>query len=381
MEQQIPFPVEEYRRRLDQVRARMTEQGLSALALTTPDNIFYLTGYQTFGSALQFLLVTLDRDPYFVLRTLESHLISYTTWVKQFRTYDDTDDPIALMVDALQTFGLGGQSVGVEEGSGSLTVTLSRRLMEGAGDIKFTNGTGVVESCRVVKSDLEIALIRKAAGLTCIGMQAAIDAVKAGVTENDVAAEAFAAMTVAGAEWLAADPIVTSGYRSGIPHTTFARRRLESGDAVLIELGANYHRHFGPLMRSCTVGPATPAVQRMHDACLEALEASLNVIKPGITAGEAHDACQRVIDKYGYTEQFKKRLGYSVGIGFKSWSEGHIIDLKGGDQRILQAGMVFHMPPALRLVPEYGVGLSETIVVTERGCECLTQFPRTLFAK
>ena len=119
----------------------------------------------------------------------------------------------------------------------------------------------------------------------------------------------------------------------------------------------------------------------MYAACREGLEAAMAAIKPGITSGDAHQACQEVIDSYGYTDYFRKRLGYSVGIGLRTWSEGDVMDLKGGDERVLQAGMVFHMPPALRKPWQLGVGLSETIVVTDSGCEPLGSLSRELYSR
>jgi Xaa-Pro dipeptidase len=83
--------------------------------------------------------------------------------------------------------------------------------------------------------------------------------------------------------------------------------------------------------------------------------------------------------KKGYYEYFKKRLGYSVGIGFPpGWGEGHIFDLKQDDPREIKAGMVFHIPPAMRVGNDWGFGLSETVVVTETGCEVLGGLSREL---
>jgi Xaa-Pro dipeptidase len=381
MEQQNPFPLSEYERRLGQVRQGMAGRGLDALVLTAPENVFYLTGYQTFGSAQQFLVVPLDGEPLFVLRELESYLVSYTSWLQAVRIYGDSGDPVAAIVEALQASGLGGKTVGLEEESRNLPVKLHRRLLAEAGSIRFVDGYGIVEACRVVKSALEIEMCRRAAEFTSAGMLSAIEAVRAGNSENEVAGAAFKAIAEAGSEWLAVDPIVTSGPRSGVPHTSYAGRKLEPGDSVLIELSGCHNRYYGPLMRSCTVGTARPEVQRMHDACVEALEAAMAAIRPGVTSGEVHGACQRVIDRYGYTENFRKRLGYAVGIGFKSWMEAHIFDLKAGDERWLQAGMVFHMPPALRQLHQYGVGVSETVVVTDGGCERLGRLPRELFRR
>lgn len=89
-------------------------------------------------------------------------------------------------------------------------------------------------------------------------------------------------------------------------------------------------------------------------------------------------AAQEVIDKRGHTDYFRKRLGYSVGVGMSTWNEGRIFDLKADDHRTIEAGMVFHMPPALRLPGAFGVGVSETVIVTEDGCEPLSTQPREL---
>lgn len=381
MQRQTGFSPEEYARRLSEVRGEMASRGLECLVVTAPGNICYLTGYQTFGEAAQFLLVPAAGDVVFVLRELESLLVAYTTWSGDQVRYADNADPIAVVAETLRERQLATEVVGVDLETGTLPPAAYGRLRAALdGEIKLEADGGAVEVCRQVKSTAEIELCRRAAEITALGMEAAVAASVRGSTENAVAAAAAEAMTIGGSEWFANDPIVTSGYRSGIAHTTYARRALEPGDTVLIELGACLHRYFGPLMRSVTIGAPDREVEQMHDACQEALESAMAATKPGITSGEAHAACQDVIDKYGYTERFKKRLGYAIGLGFKTWSEGRFFDLKPDDERVIKAGMVFHMPPALRISNVVGVGLSETVVVTDDGCESLTQFPRQLFS-
>jgi Xaa-Pro dipeptidase len=120
----------------------------------------------------------------------------------------------------------------------------------------------------------------------------------------------------------------------------------------------------------------------MYDACSLALDASIAALRPGVTAGSVHDACQRVIDDAGFEPNFRKRLGYSIGIGFApGWGEGAFLELSRGDPTLLEAGMVFHMPPALRVYPEVGMGCSETVLVTEDGAEVLSDFPRELVVR
>ncbi len=133
-------------------------------------------------------------------------------------------------------------------------------------------------------------------------------------------------------------------------------------------------------MRTVVVGTPTPKVRDMSSLVIEGLNAAIAAIRPGITSGEVDDVCRGIMERAGYYDNFRKRTGYSVGFGFPpSWNEGHIVSLRKNDRTPLAPGMVFHLPVALR---DYGVscvGLSETVLVTDRGCEALTHYPRKLF--
>ena len=128
-------------------------------------------------------------------------------------------------------------------------------MQAGLETASYVDEPGLVEGARMLKSPLEIDYIRRAARYTEAGMAAAMETIREGAMDNEVGAAAAAALFGAGSEYLSADPIVTVGPRSGVAHTTFARRRINSGDAVLLEIGAVHHRYAGPLMRSAVVGP------------------------------------------------------------------------------------------------------------------------------
>jgi len=154
---------------------------------------------------------------------------------------------------------------------------------------------------------------------------------------------------------------------------------LRRGDPVLLEFSGCWVGYPGPMMRSACVLEASEQVKKMADACVGGLEAAINTIKPGVTSGKVDEACRLVIENAGFEPWFRKRTGYGVGVFKPSWGEGEVIDLKRDDPRVLQAGMVFHMPPALRDPKKCGVGFSETVLVTEHGCDVLTDFPRKLY--
>lgn len=377
--QQLVFSKQEYRRRLDAVQAGMASRGLDALLLFSPEHIFYLTGYQTFGYFTYLAAVVPARgDPTLILRYLESFLAKHYAWVRDVERWDDHEDPVDVTVRVLRERELAGRRrIGTEDRV--LVYDVRRKLAQALPEAALEDGTALIERVRIRKSAEEIAYMRKASAYSTLGMAAGIRESTPGRTENDVAAAVFSAMTRAGSEYSPHDPIITSGWRAGIPHSTYERRRLEPNDTVLLEITGTYHRYVAPLMRTAVVGAATPKVQEMAKLVLEGLQAAIETIRPGVTAGEVDDACRGIMERAGYYENFRKRTGYSVGFGFPpSWNEGHIISLRKGERAVLEPGMVYHVPVAVR---EYGVstvGLSETILVTERGREVLTKYPREL---
>jgi len=377
---ELAFPREEYAARVEKVRRTMAERSIEVQLVFTPENVNYLTGYDTIGySSYLCLALPIDRDPLMVIREMERGVAMSTTWLTDFATTGDTDDPVEQTVDALSRRGLVGRRIAIEATAPFMTARTWTRLRTALGADRVADGSEIVEPVRAIKSAREIEKIRTACRLAGEGMDAALGAVKEGATENDVAVAAYAAMVGGGSDPLVSNPIVTSGPRSGVAHTSFKHRRLEHGDTVLVELGATVSRYGGALMRTAVLGEPSDEARRMADVVLRSLNAAIDAIKPGVTAGSVDEACRKVIEDAGYEAMFRKRTGYSVGVAFApDWGEGHIVSLRRDDPRLLEPGMVFHMPPALRAFQRLCVGMSETVLVTETGCEVLTDRPRRL---
>ncbi len=384
---QIPhtpvFPPEEFAGRLARLQAELERRGVDLFLAFAQESVFYLTGYQTYaGRTFQVLLVPRRGSPTLFVRYLESYLAALYAAGTEVVTYDDHEDPLERLADEVTRRAANRRGVALEETAPAMHAANRRRLGQLLAGFDLADGSGAVERLRRVKSDREVARMRQAAAWTALGMRAAIDACAVGATENDVAAAAMAAMVRAGSEYFPIDPIVTSGYRAGVPHTTFERRRLEPHDTVLLEMTACCGRYIAPLMRAVSLGEPTADTRRMFGLCREGLERAIASMRPGAAAEDVDRACQTVMVEAGVYESFRKRTGYSAGFAFPpGWNEGHIISLRKGDATSLEPGMVFHMPPALR---DYGVGcvgVSETVLVTPGGCEPLTEFPRELFVR
>jgi Xaa-Pro dipeptidase len=376
----LVFPMSEYMRRLGALRQRMAAQGVDLFMSTTPENICYLTGFESPGHYyFMALLVPQEGEVVMVPRRLEDSGIVEHTFVELRRPYEDSEDPIAKTEATLREFGWDKSRIGYERNCWFFTAPQQEQLIAACSQATFVDMSGTVEAGRVIKSDHEVDLMRRAALATEKGMAAGIDAVRAGATENDVAAEMHYAMIKAGSEWPAIVPFVASGYRGAIGHATWAGRTLEQGDIVMLELAGCLKRYHAPLMRTGFVGEPSARVRQAEKVIQEAYQAMTEAIRPGLSAAAADAIGREIISGSGIGSQ-GSRSAYSVGIGLPpDWGEGQILSMQPGEERPLQANMTFHLLPWVQVEGEGGISLSETIRVTEDGCEALTSFPRELF--
>lgn len=381
----LAFPAEDYRSRLGRIRQTMAERGLDGLLVHTPENICYVTGHHTPGYYyMQMLIVPRAGDPVLVLRRLEQRGTEAFSWLgpDQVVPYDDTENPITVIVRVLGELHADHRRVGVEKSGWFLPIDKYEELVAALPRAEIVNGSGVVEKERMVKSAAEIAYIRQACRISEKGMQAVVDHCRPGMTENELAGYVHKALVENGGEWPGLPVFLSSGDRTLIPHATWSDRVIDRGDHMLVELTGVVRRYAGPLFRTFHLGPP-PAKLAEHAALVEEMSRALiEAIKPGVTSHEVNAAVGGVTAKAGLPGIVRKRAGYSVGLNFPpDWGEGTFLDLKNDDPTLLRAGMVFHVPTSLRVPDEAPVSLSETVLVTESGREVLTNFsPRALIA-
>jgi Xaa-Pro dipeptidase len=372
------FPKPELDRRVAALQSRLRAEGIDLYLTSGPENIFYLTGQQTPGYyTFQCLCVPASGRPFHVLRGLESMNARANSYLEDIVGYGDDGHPAEVLAQTIKARGFAGKKIAIDQNAWFLTVNLHKRLVAEVGS--FLDGSGFIEPLRRVKSPAELESIRQAARANDEGMRAGLAAVKAGATENDVAAAVMAASIAAGGEYVGLEPFVTSGPRSGIPHSTWRRRRIERGDVVIIESAGCWNRYHAALFRTLAVGDIPQKARDMYRVCQEALAAAIAELRPGRTCADVHNAAQRVIDQAGYTAGYRKRTGYSLGISFApDWGEGNILSLFRGIDVPLEPGMVFHVPITLREYAKWTVAVSETVVVTSGKAETLSKIGREI---
>jgi Xaa-Pro dipeptidase len=375
------FGINEYQERLAKLRAVMEARGVEVLLVHTPENIFYLSGYQTPGYyTYQCAIVPLEGDPIMFTRYLEETNVRGLSWIDTRDYYLDTQDPVEETCRTLREHGLAEKKIGVEESSWFLTIADHRKLQEGLPGATFSDASGSVEQLRLVKSPQEIEYIRQAAVACDDGMRRAIDIAAVGKTEDDLALALYEGALAHSSEYMSLPPFVASGYRSALAHATWSGRELQPGDVVFLEHCGVIHRYSASLIRVVSVGEPSEQVKRMDEAARAGLQGALDTAAPGVPAYEVDRACRGAIRDLGMGDYFRHRTGYSIGINFPpDWGEGHIMSIKETETRPLEVGMTFHLVPGLFDYGHAAVGCSQTIVITEDGCEPLSTIPAQLF--
>jgi Xaa-Pro dipeptidase len=378
MKEALPFDDAEFTARLAKVRVTMAQCGLDSLVVTSPENIYYLSAFHTAAyDLLQALVVPIEGEPTLVNIIHESeYLVPFRAWTSQRVAYNVRRPFIEVLGEQLQS----AKRIGVEKSAFFLTVRDYEALAARLPNARLLNGSGVVDQHRAIKSPAEIVHIRAACRVVEAGMRAGVDACAAGRLDTDVAAEVHAALIRAGGDYMSYPPFINVGWTSSLVHNTWCGKRLEPGELVFLEISGVVRRYGAALMRSVAIGAIDAEFERRNVIVHEVLAATMAAIKPGVTSGEVNAICAATFQKHGYT--MLKRAGYSMGINFPpGWSEGDILDLSLDNPTVLQPGMVFHVPQPYRMPGEQTVSISETVLVTDAGCESLTQFPRELFRR
>ncbi|WP_372748312.1 ectoine hydrolase [Litorivivens sp.] len=380
----MTFPFEEYERRLSELRKRMSQRLLDAVVITDPENLMYLTDYQTTGySFFQSLVVPLEGEPFMITRQLEESNVHARTWVELTRPYPDTGDAIQMLVQSLREFGLANKYIGYERNSYFFPAYHQDYIHTTFTDGQLLDCFGIVEQGRVRKSPAEIEVMRKAARATEAGMKAGFEACQVGVTENEIGAAISSAMFRAGGEPPAVMPYVTSGPRSMIGHATWEGREVQAGEHVFLEVGGCYRRYHTAMMRTVVMDELSPAMEKAQDRMKLALKEVKRAMRPGLTVSDADNLVRNIITDNDVGARLVTRSGYSIGIAFPpSWDEGYIISLKQGESTVLEEGMTFHLIPWMWGVEgDKTVGISDTLMVTASGCESFFNFEEDFLCK
>ncbi len=361
------------------LRGDMIGEGLDALLITNLTNVRYVTGFSgTAGAAVLMpdrCVLVVDFRYASSAREVVSHRPDDAVeLVVADRTYDET------LVELLRESQ--ASQIGIE--GASMTVSRFQALSASLATAPATGATGrtttlvptdrVVERRRAVKDAGEIATLREAARRLSQVARAVPVFIRADRPETDIAAEIDASIRAAGFERPAFDTIVASGPNSARPHARPGSRRLAPGDGVVLDFGGVYDGYCVDLTRTLYVGTPAPALRRLAGAVREAHAAAIAAVRPGVRPSEIDRAARDVLAGHGLGAAFGHGTGH--GLGLDVHENPRISKLPGAlpDEPVVP-GMVFTIEPGAYLEGLGGVRIEDDVLVTEDGCEVLTDVP------
>lgn len=375
-ETSLIFPVGEFRNRTKALQSEMARDGLDALLLTTPADVFYTTGFLTrfWESPARpwFIVIPAAGDPIAVIPAIGADLMG-RCWIKDIRTWnapDPVDDGVSLLADTLTAVVPASGKIGIPMGLEShlrMPIADFLRLQDRIVPRKIADGTRAIYRVREIKSEAEIAKIRATCAVADAAFARVPEFVRQGVPLSQVFRDFQIALLREGADWVSyiAGGACQGGYGDVISPAN--NRRLQAGDVLMLDTGAVLDGYFCDFDRNFAIGRATDEVRRAHSALYAATDEALAKLRPGMLAKDAHRILTEALLRQGAVAG-GGRLGHGLGLTLTEWPS-----LTPLDTTELREGMVLTLEPGVEIATGRILVHEEDIVLRANGPELLSR--------
>jgi Xaa-Pro aminopeptidase len=267
-----------------------------------------------------------------------------------------------------------GWTIGLE--AEHFTIAEKKRLaqLRPAG-VRLKEAPSIVERARMVKDGEELESIRAAVALGAKLFERALEVLRPGVKETEVAAEMELAARRGGAEDMSFPTIIASGARSALPHGRASDRAITTGGFVVCDFGVILSGYCSDQTRSVWVGTVSEDARKAYQAVREAQQAAIDAVRPGVAVGEVDAAARKVLRKAGFGRYFTHSTGH--GVGLEIHETPRVAD---GQREILQPGIVITIEPGVYFPGKWGVRIEDMVAVTASGCEVMTPTSKNFVA-
>ncbi|MCB9943680.1 MAG: ectoine hydrolase DoeA [Geminicoccaceae bacterium] len=388
---QPSFETAEYEDRLAKTRKAMARKGIELLLVSDPSNMAWLTGYDGWSFYVhQGVLVALDGMPVWFGRGQDANgarrtcymgdencLIGYPDHYVQ----SEVCHPMDYVSDQIRDRGWDGLTIGVEMDNYWFSAKAYASLQQHLPNARFIDATGLVNWQRGVKSPLELDYMRNAARIVERMHARIAETIRPGMRKCDLVAEIYDAglrfddERGFGGDYPAIVPLLPSGRDASAPHLTWDDQPMSLGEGTFFEIAGAYRRYHCPLSRTIFLGRPAEDILDAEKAVLEGMEAGLEKARTGNLTEDIANAFFAVLNKYGIVKD--NRTGYPIGLSYPpDWGE-RTCSLRPGDKTVLEAGMTFHFMTGLWM-DNWGLEITESIVIGEKGPELLANVPRQL---
>ena len=387
----LNFDRQEYMQRLDKTRAAMEDAGIELLIVTDPSNMSWLTGYDGWSFYVhQCVLVLPDQEPIWYGRGIDVNGAKRTVYMSHDNIIGYADHyvqsterhPMDYLSEIILDRGWGTKAIGVEMDNYYFSAACYTSLTRQLPNAQIKDATGLVNWQRVVKSPREIEYMRNAARIVEKMHQRILDVIEPGMRKNDLVAEIYYTSIVgadgAGGDYPAIVPMLPTGADASAPHLTWDDQPIPVDSGTFFEIAGVYKRYHCPLSRTIYLGKPPQTYIEVESALIEGIESGLETAKPGALCEQFAQALFDALARRGLEKE--SRCGYSIGLSYPpDWGE-RTLSLRKGDKTELQPGMVIHFMPGMWF-GDWGMEITESVLITDTGSETLANYPRKLFTK
>ena len=369
-----PIAHAEREERFARAQRKMQENGLDAIALAGGTSLVYFTGIR-WGNSERLFVAVLPRKgaPFYVCPAFEEERAR-----EQMReapggkdskvyTWNEDEDPYALVAKGLKDLGITGGKLGIEE---RVPFVFSDGIRKAVPGFETSSATPVTAGCRAVKTAAELKLMQLANDVTLSVYEAAWKSILAagpGITNAQVSHWIGAAYTLTG---FPGDASCQVDAYSALPHGSVEPQVIKDGSLILIDDGCTVEGYQSDISRSFTLGKPTDKMKHVFDVVHRAQAAAVAAGKPGVPCGAIDAAARKIIDDAGFGPgyvHFSHRLGHGIGMDGHEWPY-----LVKGNPTPLEVGNCFSDEPGIYLRGEFGIRLEDDWHVTEDGGKLFT---------
>ncbi|MEM1514783.1 MAG: Xaa-Pro peptidase family protein [Candidatus Bathyarchaeia archaeon] len=346
-----------YEYRTKMLRRNISERELDAILVCDEKNIFYLTGF-SWGARL---LVPAEGDSILLVHSVNYEAaknLAKNLVIELVRINEKMERKVSDIILKREFKSIGFDRLDVYE---------YQKMKSFLGEVTFELLEDLVLSLRKVKDEDELACIKRAAELTSRGMERALNVIRPGIKEWEIAAEAEYEMRKLGSNGIAFDTIVCSGPKSAYPHGGLYEREIRDGDFVVVDIGAKYHGYCADMTRTVIVGEGTRIQKHIHKIVSETQKIAISLIRDGVMARDVDNAARKFIEESGYGDYFVHNLGHGVGLDIH---EPPILGPLSED--LLLTNNVITVEPGIYIPGLGGVRIEDTILVCREGSVKLT---------
>ncbi len=371
------FEKAEFDHRMQMIQARMRQEKIDVILLTTEPDIRYYTGFftQFWQSPTRpwFVLLPLDGKPVAVIPEIGAAGMA-GTWVEDIHTWPaprPDDDGISLLHKIIQALPQRFARIGIPLGHESFLRMPAgdyQRLLNGLGMVEIFDVSRLLHQQRFVKSTAEIEKIHFICDLASDAFEELPASLITGESERQSCHRMRIDLLQRGADhtpYLIAGS-GQGGYDSIIMGPT--DRILENGDVLIIDTGTTFDGYFCDFDRNFAFGHANDQVKRAYDVVYASTKAGLSAARPGATTSDIWSAMWSILEKGGALGNSVGRLGHGLGMELTEWPS-----ITASDNTTLEPGAVLTLEPGMEFAPGKQMVHEENIVITENGAQLLSR--------